>query len=337
MRQLAQSYRISLTLILLVSAILGSDLRASAQQPGRELSLQEYVTELRSAAEALEGTRPATTHNFRTALPPEWVVRIDGQSMRIKTDWLDTALLIEDKAPTASTDRVRQARQRVAALLEAAGNLSAQTSGADLSRHRAQIDRILREREFQGSREPSWLDKLKARVYGWIWRHLERLFGHVGISSRAGDIIAWTLVSLAGLLLALWAVRAFLATASRSEMDLRGAAPAGLDWRYWAKEARAAAERGDYRAAIHAAYWGAVTRLEENHLLPQDRSRTPRESLRMLQQGSAAYSPLAQLTRRFELTWYGYHAATPADWDDAVQQLETLGCLRSSTPATAGS
>ncbi len=337
MRQIAHSYRISLTLILLFSATLISSQPTDAQQSGQEISLQEYIAELRSAADALEGTQPAATHNFRIALPPEWVVRMDGQSMRIKTDWLNTALLIEDNAPLASTDRVRQARQRVAALLEAAEGRAAQTSGADLSGSHARIDRILGQREFQGSREPSWLDKLKARVYGWIWRQWERLFGHAGISSRASDVIAWTLVSLAGLLLALWAVRAFLATASRSEMDLRGAAPAGQDWRYWASEARVAAGRGDYRAAIHAAYWGAVARLEENHLLPQDRSRTPRESLRMLQRGSAAYSPLAQLTRRFELTWYGYHAATPADWDDAVQHLETLGCLRSSTPATAGS
>ena len=47
--------------------------------------------------------------------------------------------------------------------------------------------------------------------------------------------------------------------------------------------------------------------------------------------------PMAHLTRRFELTWYGYHAATSADWDDAMQQLETLECLRSSTQAIAGS
>jgi hypothetical protein len=257
--------------------------------------------------------------------------------MKVKTDWLSTALYIEENAPTASTDRIRQARLRVAALREAAENLAAQTSGADLNRPRAQIDRILSDREFQGSREPSWLDKLKARVYGWIDRQWDRIFGHFGVSSTASSIIAWTLVSIAGLLLALWSVRALLSAASAAEMDLRGAAPAGQDWRFWAGQARTNAERGDFRGAIHAAYWAAVARLEENRLLPEDRSRTPRESLRLLQRGSEAYSPLAQLTRRFELTWYGYHVATSADWDDAAQQLETLGCLRSSTLAIADS
>jgi len=125
--------------------------------------------------------------------------------------------------------------------------------------------------------------------------------------------------------------------ATRSEMDLRGAVPAGQDWRYWAREARAAAERGDYRAAIHAAYWTAVAQLEENQLFPEDRSRTPRESLRLVQRWSAAYEPLAHLTRRFEVTWYGYHMATSADWAEVRKQLETLECLRSSTHAIVNS
>ena len=120
-------------------------------------------------------------------------------------------------------------------------------------------------------------------------------------------------------------------------MDLSGAVAAGQDWRYWAREARAAAERGDYRAAIHAAYWTAVAQLEETRLLPEDRSRTPRESLRLVERGHAAYAPLAQLTRRLEFTWYGFRSATPEDWDDAKKQLEALECLRSSTHAIANS
>ena len=118
-------------------------------------------------------------------------------------------------------------------------------------------------------------------------------------------------------------------------MDLRGAVPAGQDWRYWANLARSAAERADYRAAIHSAYWCAVAQLEETHLLPEDRSRTPRESLGLLQRDSTCFAPLAQLTRRFEITWYGFHPATPEDWNDVKKQLEILECQRPSTTVTA--
>jgi hypothetical protein len=245
--------------------------------------------------------------------------------------------LIEENDPTASTDRLRQARQRLAAFRESAEALLAPPAGAELGQAHAQVDRILRAPEFQGSHEPTWLDKFMARVRLWISRHLEKLFSRVGISASVGNAIVWTLVSLAALLLVFWAVRSVIAAAARSELDLRGAALAGHDWRYWAGEARLAAGRGDFRAAIHAAYWTAVAQLEENHLLPEDRSRTPRESLRLLQRENAVYGPLAHLTRRFELTWYGYKAATSADWADVTKQLETLECLRSSTRAIANS
>ncbi len=329
-----------LTSLLLIAGIFPSGLwgrPGDSQAPPKEISLQEYVKELNTASAALDGESPTTIHTLRLSLPTEWVVLTDGQSMRVKTDWLAAALLAEENAPRVSTDQLRQGRQRLAALREAAEEVLSPADRADLDQSRAHLDRILLDREFQGSHEPSWLEKLQARVRSWISSHLEKLFGRMGISASVGNAIAWTLVTLVGLLLAFWAVRSVMNAAARSEMDLRGAVPAGQDWRYWAREARAAAERGDYRAAIHAAYWTAVAQLEEYQLLPEDRSRTPRESLRVVQRGSAAYDPLAHLTRRFEVTWYGYHTATSADWADVKKQLETLECLRSSTHAIANS
>ena len=329
-----------LTSLLLIAGIFPSGLwsrPADLQAPPKVISLQEYVAELRTASAALDGESPATIHAYRLSLPSEWIVLTDGQARSVKTDWLSAALLAQENTPKGATDKLRQGRQRLAALREAAEALLSPANRADLDQSRAQVDRILRDREFQGSHEPSWLDKFKARVRAWIARHLEKIFGRVGVSESVGNAIAWTLVALVGLLLAFWTVRSVLNAARRSEMDLRGSISAGQDWRYWAREAREAAERGDYRAAIHAAYWTAVAQLEENHLLPEDRSRTPRESLRLIQRASAAYNPLAHLTRRFEITWYGYRVATSADWDDVRKQLETLECLRSSTPATANS
>lgn len=329
-----------LTSLLFIAGIFPSGLwsrPAESQAPAKVISLQEYVTELRAASTALDSESPTTIHAFRMSLPSEWIVLTDGQAMSVKTDWLAAALLVLENAPKGSTDELRKARQHLAALREAAEALLSPANRADLDQSRAQVDRILRDREFQGSHEPSWLDKFQARVRSWIARHLEKIFSRLGVSESVGNAIAWILIALVGLLLAFWAVRSVMNAAARSEMDLRGSLPAGQDWRYWAREARSAAERGDYRAAIHAAYWTAVAQLEENHLLPEDRSRTPRESLRLVQRASAAYDPLAHLTRRFEVTWYGYHMATPADWDDVRKHLETLECLRSSTHAIANS
>ncbi len=171
----------------------------------------------------------------------------------------------------------------------------------------------------------------------WIVRQLERIFGRLGGSKTIGNIVAWTVISLACLILLIWMVRFLLRAGSRAEMDLRGATPVNRDWHRWLRDARTAAGQGDYRAAIHAAYWAAIVRMEETNALPEDRSRTPRESLRLIRQQSADYAPLLRLTQRFELVWYGYRSATDADWSDAIQQFETLGCLRSSTAAISGS
>jgi len=303
----------------------------------KEISLPEYVAQLRAISEFLDGKNPAGIDAFRSSLPGEWAVQTEGQSLRVKTDWLGIALLAKEKDPGLNVDLLRRDRQHLAALLEAAEALQSRASRADLDQSRAKVDRILLDREFQGSHEPSWWDKLEARARAWISRQLNKLFGRMGISAQVGNALAWTLVIVLGLLLSFWAVRSAINAAQRSEVDLRGAVPAGQDWRYWAKQARAAAERGDFRAAIHAAYWTAVAQLEENRLLPEDRSRTPRESLRLVERGHAAYGPLAFLTRRLELTWYGFQPATPDDWSEVKKQLEALDCLRNSTHATANS
>jgi hypothetical protein len=315
---------------IILSAV--ASLPADAQTQAPPLNLQEYTAALKAASSILNGnvaTDRAAIHDFRTALPAEWVVATDGQSMHIKTDWLANALSIEENAPADATQRLAPAREKLAALLDAAQALSASSAGAVETQARARLDRILSDREFQGAHGPSWFDKQKARVLAWINKYFEKIFGAVGFSAATGSAIAWALVLLVALLLAYWGVRYWVNAARREEMDLHGAVPAGHDWRYWAAEARAAAERGDYRSAIHATYWSGVTRLEETRLLPQDYSRTPRESLRLLKPGSEAYAPLKDLTRRFELTWYGYHTATPDDWADAMRQLEALGCRQS--------
>lgn len=329
-----------------IPAGLGSQ-PADSAAPEQDLSLQEYITTLHRCSTVLSDsgpdagthaeTGPTAVHDLRVALPTAWIVHAGEQRYRVETEWLAAALSSQENPAFAGGALVQQAKQRLAALREAAEATAAVAPGRDLQQSRAQLDQILSAREFQGAHGPSWLDILKARIYAWIIRQLLKISSRVGRSPAIGTTIAWTAVVLAALLLAFWAVRATIRAGSQSEIDLHGASAPGWDWRDWLEAARDAANRGDYRAAIHAAYWAAIARLEETHFLPEDRSRTPRESLRLLNSDSAAYTPLAQMTSRFELVWYGHRAATPADWNNAMQQLETLGCLRSSTPATAGS
>ena len=330
--------RLSLSLILL-ALVAPAAFSQSGAASTRPLTLQEYISELDRCSAVLNKHQsdPAAFRNLRATLPAQWTVADSGQTYTISTDWLTGALVALRTDTPANNALLTGARQRLAALRAAAGNLEEQSRSASLQESRARLDHILSAKEFQNGHGPSWFDLLKARIYDWIGRKLDWILGHFRHGRTIGNVIAWTVIALAALLLALWAVRASLRGGKQTEMDLGGAARPEGGWRDWLRNARAAAERRDYRAAIHAAYWAGVMRLEEIHRLPQDRARTPREALRLIRRESAEYAPLAQLTRRFELVWYGYRSATETDWTDAIEQLEKLGCLPSSMPATAAS
>jgi hypothetical protein len=312
---------------------------ASSIPPQQSLTLQEYITELDSCSAVLSASPvdPEAIHELRTTLPASWAVTAGETHYTVSTAWLTGALAGIEKNPGANHDGLAQIRARLKTYREEGQSLQAPTESQNLAQSRTRLNSILSAREFRGQRGPTWLDALKARVWSWIVRQLERILGRLGGSKTIGNIVAWTVITLACLILLIWMVRFLLHAGSRAEMNLRGATPVNRDWHRWLRDARAAAGRGDYRAAIHAAYWAAIVRMEETNALPEDRSRTPRESLRLIRRESADYAPLLRLTQRFELVWYGYRSATDADWSDAMQQLETLGCLRSSTAAISGS
>lgn len=324
---------------ILTCLLIACVARTPATPASQQLSLQEYIFELDrcSAVLASSGNNPAAVRTLRLSLPGQWIVNVGNQTYTVSTNWLTDGLARTETAHRGDPAALQQTQQQIAVHREAAQALATPASLRTLDESRAKLNRILAGKQFQAIHGPTWFEVLRARFYGWVLRQLAKLFGRLRGGRVIGNVVAWTVIALAALLLIVWAVRASMRTGVRPELDLRGAAGAGRDSRYWLREAGEAAERGDYRAAIHAAYWAAITRLEEMRSLPEDRSRTPRESLRLIRRESAEYAPLSQLTRRFELVWYGYRPADLNDWSDAMQQLETLGCLRSSTPAISGS
>jgi len=342
--RIAASWKVALCVAALLSIHTAWPLKtfcqsASSLVPQQSFTLQEYIAELDHCSAVLNAStgNSAAINDLRMTLPANWTVTAGEARYSVSTAWLTGPLSRIEKNPSANSKALAQIRQELRTYIEAAQTLETPTLPQNLAQSRARLNAILSATEFRGQAGPSWLDLLKARAWSWIVRQLERVFGRLGRSRTIGNIVAWTVIALACLLLLFWTVRFLMRAGSRSEMDLSGATPVNRDWHRWLRDARAAAARGDYRAAIHAAYWAAIVRMEETRSLPEDRSRTPRESLRLIKKESADYAPLLQLTQRFELVWYGYRSATDADWSDAMQQLESLGCLRSSTAAISGS
>jgi len=312
------------------ATVLSQSVGANAPE-AQPLTLQQYIQELDQCSAVLNRTPidPQAVRELRSSLPATWTVRTGSARYTIDMAWLYGALASAAEPGGGTSEAVKQGREKLEAYRKDAESLVQQMQRQrDLADTRAQLNSILSAREFRGQQGPSWFDIEMQKIRGWINRQLERIFGRARVKS-IGNLVAWGLVAVACGLLLFWTLRFLLRPGQRTDMDLSGAAPLGHDWRRWLREAGDAAKRGDYRAAIHAAYWAAIVRMEETQSLPEDRSRTPRESLRLVGPSNPAYAPLSQLTRRFELVWYGYRDATPADWDDAAQQLEMLGCPRS--------
>jgi hypothetical protein len=301
-----------------------------------EVDLSAYRGELDRIAQAagrLEA-HPEEARALRDSLPKKWTVADHGTSHEVSA-----ARLLEDldqcsKDPQNGSARA-SLKRRIAALKTEAGMIDPEPSSADEARRKLQ--EILARREFRSAlKTPSWLDRQIEKLMRWLSRVRKpsRPPGQVAFTPLLDRVLVWVMIVAlcAALAYLLW--KWITRTRENLELNLSGGEEFHKRSREWVADALAHARRGDHRSAIRCAYWGAVFRLEELGRFTANRTLTPREYLRLLPADHFQRPSLADLTKRFELTWYGYAAATPGDFDQVTLQLEKLGCLAPSAAAT---
>ncbi|HVB33806.1 MAG TPA: DUF4129 domain-containing protein [Patescibacteria group bacterium] len=333
------SRHLPLTALLLSLAFVPG---AWAQKPATPapLDLDSYATQLSRCAAALGGLRrnPAGIARFRQSLPAQWTVRSGGETFRIPTAWLDSALAQIESRPGEETGKWREIEDRIAFLREQAAAMAAPAMTPPAAVAGEKLDAIFRRREFRGLAGPGPLELWWRRLVARVDRGIAWLLARLHLGALSGNVVAYSLIAVALVLLLLWGWRSLAGRMRQAQLEMTvesGPGPAG--GRTWAAEALAAAARGEFREAIRCAYWAAVARLEEQGAFPADRSRTPRELLRLLAPGAGERGPFRELTESFELAWYGYRSPSPADWEKTKLQLEKIGCLGISTPQTVSS
>jgi hypothetical protein len=299
-----------------------------------EYDLKEYAAQLDRCAEAIK--TPAEIHQLKSSLPPAWSVRSEKTTFEVSTEPITSKLRELEVHPNDSDKIIRDLNLRLSAMRKAAADMEASERRLNAGPAKERMDKILAGREFQGAKGPSAMDRLVARINRWLTEHLVRLFMRLHISSKTGNTLAWAVMILAFLALCGMVWR-WLTDKSRAPESEPAPKAVPSDTRQWVNEALAAGERGDFREAIRCAYWAAVAKLEDIHVLARDRARTPRESLRLLEHHPNEQRLLRDLTSHFELIWYGYRPASPGDWSLAKEQLEKMGCLKASTALTANS
>jgi Domain of unknown function (DUF4129) len=310
----------------------------SAQKPSAnslpELTLEQYRDELDRFAGAIQ--QPSEIGQLQTSLPPVWVVQTGEKRLEVPTQAIRSQLRELQLDAKDHDAAARALRSLLNGMKEEAEEMGRSQESASPAKAQATLEEILRRKEFQSARGPSGAEILMARISRWLVEKLARLLSRLHLGARTGNIIVWSVIALAFLALCYMSWKWVIGW-QPVEAAKPAAPSAPSDARQWIHEALAAAERGDYRAALHSAYWGAIARLEDLGRLSRDRARTPRESLRLLESQPGDHHLLHGLTGIFERVWYGYRAASQADWAGAKELLEKIGCLGASTAPTANS
>ena len=323
---------VAVSVFLLLLPLLGAaDDAAPSDFDAKQITLGEYRQELSRIDRQLKALveHPEEATALRQSIPPQWEVKASSGSFYIDNQELQHKL---DRYADTPADRGE-------VLPELEFRIEAQLEGAEAFEHpadataRDKLETILQGREYRKlSRTQSPLEILKDRVLNWAIRLLSGLFRIAGAHPRVSLIFLWTTIGSVILGFIVW-LYLLLRRSRREEYfyprDDGRLFPSSKPWQQWLRESHSAAERGDWRDAVHLAYWCSISYLESTGVWKPDRARTPREYLRSFkpQTGAAGRrEPLEALTRRFESVWYAQHAASSEDFQFSLAQLEKIGC-----------
>ncbi len=299
---------------------------AQAGPEGIELSayealLKQYTEQIQQAKE-----KPAEIARIGQSLPYSLRVHSEGVYLDVPLEKIRRDCAIAQRGGTEGNAAEAEAEKQLQTMLKAAEELEKRAKQKKDDQTKQQLEKVFARAEFRGLNGPGIFEQWGARVSRWVERQIERLFRHLHVPLALGRVLIWPVLLVAFAALTYLVLQA-LGDRSAAHLPELSATKAPEKARYWLKEALAAAERGEYREAVHCGYWAAITRLEARELLAEDKTRTPREAVRLLETHPTERGILREQTTRLERIWYGGHEASASDWSSARMELEQMGCL----------
>jgi hypothetical protein len=251
--------------------------------------------------------------------------RVEGSGFQARWGWLREALASARDIKEPTREKVLQ--EAVARLDEDAAFAmgTALQSNDEFQRARKKTNEVLLRPEFQTVSQQSYIEREIARFWQWV----AELFNGVSQFGKRSPwlvpLVEWGSVTLAAAGLMAWVLR----TMQRQRLAVRIESSASAEMCQkesdnWAELARSEAAKQDWRAAVHCLYWATIVMMEGRKLWRQNRARTPREYLLLLEPGSRMQQALRRLTQLFERIWYGLRPAAESDYANALVLFEEL-------------
>jgi|SRR5215470_10867324 len=309
-----------LATLLLALAVAGPCLGADNATVRTAAEYRAELDRVLSATEHLDTPGPQIPELINS-LPTSWHVSTGQGSFDVSTEWLRENLgQLEKKfdpdVVKTIRDRLGSQRTDLDAYLE---------NPSDDSEQRAVAARILGQSEFSDVHGPTWSDRLKRRFIEFLIRLLGKAITSSMISN-VGKYFIYGLMLIAFLALVYWVYKSVRTSAQVETIFPESLPISAREWTVWLAEAREAAQNGNWRDAIHLAYWAGISLLESQGVWRPDSARTPREYLRLMPSTNTQHPTLAALTRQFELVWYGGQEADSQAFSNTLAELEKLGC-----------
>ena len=291
------------------------------------LSLAEYRQQLRELTANVDSLQehPEQAAKTEAAIPDNVAVSTGQGQITVSYRDLKSNLASFSRADPQKRSKMLPQIQNYLHALSA--EAEAFDQGTEPAAARQKLAEILARREFHNVHGSSLGDILLTKIFAWLSRLLTRL--SISGSSRFDlfQILVYFLIATALILLLIWTLRRLRRPPEEpAAREIIPFAPPARSWRAWLAEARSLAQQQDWRNAIHLAYWAGISLLEERGTWKPNRARTPREYLRLVGPRTPHYPPLAALTRKFEVVWYGHRDAAESDFQETLGQLEKLGC-----------
>jgi hypothetical protein len=294
-----------------------------------------FAKELRGLQSTIENNQ--ATHEqiaqVRTSLPTHWDVKTPDGDYKISAKPLASLLMQAENDPAQGQKLIADANLWLDEEARQAESYATDQSVND-SDARTALAQILARREFKDLRKTSAQDLLRERIDELLIRIVDWFIEHIGRHQTSAKIFFELLLLAVVVWLGAVLVRFWMRRARIDELQAPQSVPIARSWQEWIRAAREAADRGDFREAVHSAYWAGIAYLEAIEVIDPDRTRTPREYVRLLSKPrpDAATSlekprvALAVLTTRLEQVWYGHRPASREDFVESMQQIEGLGC-----------
>jgi hypothetical protein len=281
-----------------------------------------------------EKANPTGLAALRKGLPSHWEIASGGHHYNLSAKPLNGLLRAaegEKNAKNIAAKAGEAAQWAFDIANQAKAYAETQTDGGVSSR--PALERILSRREFGGVRPPSRWDLFRQRIIRELERLLIRILQSIGRYPIGARVFFWSILVAVVVWLAMVLFRYWTRRATLDELQAPDSVAYVRTWQEWIQAAREAAARGDFREAVHSAYWAGISSLEDNEMVRKDRTRTPREYMRLVSNstqlvatGRKTREALSALTVVLEQVWYGRRPADKQDFAQALQSVEALGC-----------